>query len=542
MMIRKILKIVPAITFHLKGNIMKVIALVATLLFLTACGGGGGGSSYVAPSVVNTSYSGNTQTKTYSDGTTVTNTASSSTASYASDHVTRTTVYSYADGGNNSVVDTVNPTISTPTLTAAIYPSDWTTTGTVTAPTVSAKNNVYGDGYVSAIEDGSSSSPFAQSTLSALSITDPNKYVTSATTTYNLTWGTPDKDGPAFANLFPNASNTLSSALNYAGILVQGQTTTGPTLLKPSDDVIDAWNKGWTGKGANILAIDSFASKGGCTYANGNCHGVVVMMNTDLIAPGASKFGLDFAFASNFTGTAFDIAGTNLTSSKSINVINMSWMFTNPGGSWNCNNGCGTAPDTLTYNQGITNTATTHNNLINVLNSVTSVTNLSNFSNAVIINSAGNDNLDTKYNLTALALSGNTNVASRLLLVGALDKNGTVASPATKASYSNYAGSSSAISDRFVMANGTMPWVSGSVKINGSNFDGDYSGTSFAAPLVAGYAAVVMQKFPNLSAASTSNIILDTARTDTITGYSATIHGKGEASLSRALAPVGSLR
>ena len=164
------------------------------------------------------------------------------------------------------------------------------------------------------------------------------------------------------------------------------------------------------------------------------------------------------------------------------------------------------------------------------------------FSNAVIINAAGNDNLDTKYSLTALALSGNTNVASRLLVVGALDKNGTVASPATKASYSNYAGSNSAISDRFVMANGTMPWASGSVKINGSNFGGDYSGTSFAAPLVAGYAAIVMQKFPNLSAASTSNIILDTARTDTITGYSATIHGKGEASLSRALAPVGSLR
>lgn len=516
---------------------MKVIALVATLLFLTACGGGGGGS-YVAPSVVNTSYSGNTQTKTYSDGTTVTNTASSSTASYASDHVTRTTVYSYADGGNNSVVDTVNPTISTPTLTAAIYPSDWTTTGTVTAPTVSAKNNVYGDGYVSAIEDGSSSSPFAQSTLSALSITDPNKYVTSATTTYNLTWGTPDKDGPSYANVYPNASNTLSAAKSYAGILVEGQTTAGPTLLQPSTDVLAAWNKGWTGKGANILAIDSFANRAGCA----DCHGVVVMMNSDLIAPGASKYGLDWAFTTNFTGTAFDINGTNLTSSKAINVINMSWMFIYSANDWNCNSGCGIAPTTAVYNAGIAANATSHNNLINVLNSVTSVTNLSNFSNAVIINSAGNDNLDTKYNLTALALSGNTNVASRLLVVGALDKNGTVASPATRASYSNYAGSSSAISDRFVMANGTMPWTSGSVKIGGTNFAGDYSGTSFAAPLVAGYAAVVMQKFPNLSAASTSNIILDTARTDTITGYSATIHGKGEASLSRALAPVGSLR
>jgi hypothetical protein len=54
-----------------------------------------------------------------------------------------------------------------------------------------------------------------------------------------------------------------------------------------------------------------------------------------------------------------------------------------------------------------------------------------------------------------------------------------------------------------------------------------------------------MQKFPNLSAASTSNIILDTARTDTLSCHpscSSAIYGKGEASLSRALAPVGSLR
>ena len=286
------------------------------------------------------------------------------------------------------------------------------------------------------------------------------------------------------------------------------------------------------------MIVDNFANRAGCINGDGNCHGVIVMMNSDLIAPGASKFGLD----NRSDGTVFDINGTNLTSSRAINVINMSFDLEYTADSWSCNNGCGIAPTTDRYNSGIAATAADHNTLINILNGVTSVTNLSNFSNAVIINSAGNDNLDTKYNLTALALSGNTNVASRLLLVGALDKNGTVASPATKASYSNYAGSSSAISDRFVMANGTMPWVSGSVKINGSNFDGDYSGTSFAAPLVAGYAAVVMQKFPNLSAASTSNIILDTARTDTITGYSATIHGKGEASLSRALAPVGSLR
>jgi hypothetical protein len=523
---------------------MKFIALIATAFFLTACGGGGGGggSSYLAPSVVNTTYSGNTQTKTYSDGSTTNSVATSSTASYASDHVTRTTVYSYVDGGSNSVVDTVAPTLTVPTFTASVYSSNWTTSGTVTAPTVSAKNNVYGDGFISAIEDGSSSKPFAQSTLSALSITDPSKYVTSATTTYNLTWGTPDKDGPSYANVYPNASNTLSAAKSYAGITVSGQTTAAPTLLQPSTDVLAAWNKGWTGKDTNILTIDSFANRAGCTSANGDCHGVVVMMNTDYIAPGATKFGLDWAFTTNFTATAFDITGANLSSAKSINVVNMSWSFIYSTNNWNCNNGACTAPTSAVYDAGIASLAGAYTNLNNVLNGVTSVTNLSNLSNAVITQAAGNDNLDTKYNLNALGLSGNANVASRLLVVGALDKNGTVASPATRATYSNYAGSSTAISDRFVMANGTMPWVSGSVKINGSNFSGDYSGTSFAAPLVAGYAAVVMQKFPNLSAANTSNIILDTARIDTITGYSAAIHGKGEASLSRALAPVGSLR
>ena len=493
-------------------------------------------------------YSGNQQTivTTYGDGhtTTVTNTAIASTVSWASDHVTRTTVYTFANGGTNSVVDTVNPIVSKPTLTAAIYPSNWTTSGTVTAPSVSAKNNVYGDGHISVIEDGSSSKPFAQSTLLASSITDPSKFVSSSTTTYNLTWGTPDKDGPSFANRFPNANNTLSSALSYAGISVSGQSTVGPTLQRPSDDVIAAWNNGWTGKGTNVLLIDDYANRAGCTYANGNCHGVVTMMNTDLIAPGANKFGLDFAFTTNFTGTAFDIAGRNLTSNKPINVINMSWLFLNPGAVWNCNNGCGIAPSTGVYNAGIANTATIHNNLINVLNGVTSVPNLSNFSNAVITAAAGNDNLDSKYNLTALALSGNSSVASRLLIVGALDKNGTVASPANKAYYTNYAGSNTAISDRFVMASGTMPWSSGGVAINGSNF-GTYMGTSFAAPIVAGYAAIVMQKFPNLDAVKTSNIILDTARTDTLACHPncpISIYGKGEASLSRALAPVGNLR
>ena len=494
------------------------------------------------------SYSGSTQTivTTYGDATTstATNAAVSNVIIWASDHVTRTTTYTYADGGSNAVVATVAGTTSTPVLTASVYSSDWTTTGVVTAPSTSSVTITYGDGTVTTTQAGTTALPFDQTTLSAQSITDPSAVVASTTTTYNLTWGTPDKSGPGYALNFPNASNTLSSAPGYAGITVAGQTTTGPTLLQPSADVLAAWNSGWTGKGINILLSDSYANRSGCTSLNGNCHGVMTMMNANLSAPGATLFGLDYAFVTNFTGTAFDGNGTNLTSSKSINVINMSWGFIYSANNWNCNNGACVAPTDIVYNNGITSTATTHVNLINVLNGVTSVTNLSNFSNTVVVKSAGNDGLDTKYDLTVLALSGNSNVQSRLLIVGALDKNGTVASTASKASYTNYAGTNTVISDRFVMANGEMPWTTGSVKINGSYF-GVMQGTSFAAPLVAGYAAVLMSKFPNLNAINTSNIILDTARTDTLSctpDCSSAIYGKGEASLSRALAPVGRLR
>jgi hypothetical protein len=448
-------------------------------------------------------------------------------------------------GGGGSSPQIITASTLTPTLTQAVYPSGWTSNvSLVTAPSVSAKGTAYSDGRIDYVERGTVTLPFLQTTLSARSIDDPNAYVTSSTATYDLRWGAPDGAGPSYASVYPNASNILSGSLSYAGISVAGQGGSNPTLLKPSADVLDAWNAGWTGKGVNVLTIDNFADKSTCTYLNGNCHGVVVMMNVDYIAPGTNKYGLHYLFTNNFTGVAFDSNGVNLTSPKSIKVINMSWNFTYSTNNWNCNNGCGVPPTDAVYNAGITSHVNNYLNLNNVLNGVTNVSNLSNFANAVIVQSAGNDALDSKYNLNVLSFSGNSDVQDRLLIVGALNKNGTISSPADKASYSNFAGANASISDRFVMANGTMPWSAGGVSINGDNFS-VYSGTSFAAPLVAGYAAIVMQKFPNLDASKTSKIILDTARYDTLSCHpncDPAIYGRGEASLSRALAPVGRLR
>ncbi|WP_245466973.1 MULTISPECIES: S8 family serine peptidase [unclassified Mesorhizobium] len=63
-------------------------------------------------------------------------------------------------------------------------------------------------------------------------------------------------------------------------------------------------------------------------------------------------------------------------------------------------------------------------------------------------------------------------------------------------------------------------------------------GTSFAAPIISGYAAIIGSKFTKATPVQITNDLLNTARTDTLANYDPSIYGKGEASLSRALAPV----
>lgn len=117
----------------------------------------------------------------------------------------------------------------------------------------------------------------------------------------------------------------------------------------------------------------------------------------------------------------------------------------------------------------------------------------------------------------------------KTILVGALDK------PAGRlADYSNKAGR---YADRFVVADGRGI----------HNTEGGYvDGTSFAAPRVAGYAAIIRHKYPNLSAANTARAILDSAVWNPAWGdktpATQALYGQGEASLSRALVQAGTLR
>ena len=69
---------------------------------------------------------------------------------------------------------------------------------------------------------------------------------------------------------------------------------------------------------------------------------------------------------------------------------------------------------------------------------------------------------------------------------------------------------------------------------------GDRSGTSYSAPRVAGAAALVRQKFPNLTASQLKQVILQTATDLGVPGVDETF-GYGKLSVVNALSPQGTV-
>jgi hypothetical protein len=366
-----------------------------------------------------------------------------------------------------------------------------------------------------------------------LSITDPSAVVRSSTTDYNLTWGTPDKLGPTYASAFNqgNSSLTYPAPLTIMGNSVQGLFVgSGPTYAAPHKDVIDAWNQGWTGKGVDVVIADGFLAP--------ETHGVIVTSLVARYAIGASYFGIPLEIYSQSTTNVFFIDGTraNLQTNRNIGVINTSF-------------GAVYGNETSDAARAIKDNGYALDRLrwTNILKgSAGFVYQGINLTDAVITKAAENDAITADKESYVKAYADDSSIKDRLLVVGALafDSNGK----GFIASYSNTAGTNANVKSRFVTASGGTPFSTGDIYLNGTRVNGsDFGsvGTSFAAPRVAGYAAIIRQKFPNLNAAKTTSIILDTARYDTLScnpNCDSNIYGAGQASLSRALAPVGRLR
>ena len=109
------------------------------------------------------------------------------------------------------------------------------------------------------------------------------------------------------------------------------------------------------------------------------------------------------------------------------------------------------------------------------------------------------------------------------IIVGAVDSNNQIAS------FSDRAGT---LKDRYMVAPGVgllLPWNGGQAFL---------SGTSFSTPLVSGAAALIFQRWPNLTARDVMNILFASA-TDLGAPGVDNIYGNGLLNLAAALQPVG---
>jgi hypothetical protein len=147
---------------------------------------------------------------------------------------------------------------------------------------------------------------------------------------------------------------------------------------------------------------------------------------------------------------------------------------------------------------------------------------------AFLVSSAGNNsganpilsNMDTIDDLRAAnALNG----PGAFVIAGAVDRNNQIAS------FSNRAGTAR---DDFIVA----PGVAISAPYNGSVQT--VSGTSISAPIVAGAAAVVLQRWPSLTARQLADVLFASATDLGAPGVDA-VYGHGLLNLNAALQPVG---
>jgi len=280
-------------------------------------------------------------------------------------------------------------------------------------------------------------------------------------------------------------------------------------------EIEGAWGGGYLGQGVTITVVDDFNSPYDYWGNLENSldllrHGEWTLLQAGLIAPSATMVADEFS------------RGGGVRLASGFNVLNLSYGIYAATG-YNV--------DQLLFGR-----------------QEASIISYAENGDAVISKAAGNDatavgtgNSDGLEDYLATALIGTQSA----IFVGALDYNGTVlegVGTGTLAYYSNYAGSDTAVQEQFLVvgvASGLSRDVDG---------DGNYiyswavggtglAGTSFAAPIISGYAAILSSKFSGASPTQVASQLLSTAREDTIFGYDIEIHGQGEASIFRALAP-----
>lgn len=294
----------------------------------------------------------------------------------------------------------------------------------------------------------------------------------------------------------PDNRTGITARMFDAGVPSISNFTLPPPVLRPwmSTEVQDAWNQGYMGQGVTITVVDQFSGR---NAFNGKLessterllHGQWTSKQAGLVAPMATMNNVDFT------------SNRPVSLSSGLNVMSLSYGMIARAGFRNVYLG------------------EQANSLINYAST----------GSAVVVKAAGNDsgravntpNANFGLDYLSVALLGKPSA----IYVGALSTNGTVDRPARMASYSTIAGNNRVAQNQFLV-------------VGVDSAKTGLNGTSFAAPIVSAYSAILGSKFEAATPVQITRQLLNTARKDTVAGYNPAIHGRGEASLTRALAPV----
>ncbi|MDD9858350.1 MAG: S8 family serine peptidase [Gammaproteobacteria bacterium] len=371
-----------------------------------------------------------------------------------------------------------------------------------------------------------------------------------------------DADGNLF-DIRDSGGSVYPNGVVFLHRRLQGSPGPGEARIsvpEPPRDVRQAWRDGWTGQGVNMLIVDEFGSAATPpARVQDDRHGYTVLMSALETARGATFYALEAGIGTlrYGAGGVRNQDGTTASASTKFHVVNHSFGLLNPSPT-------GDAPTRAEVDAEVADAE--FRDLLGGRYRT---------EDAVITFAAGNNGMDTGRFADAVALATHRGTSPRVLIVGALDGYARTSNPQSQsnirtdarlASYSNRAGSNAEIQRRFLVEYGGRPYgrqaglCDAAVPVSQpcsnpqtiSLTDFDTRGTSFSAPRVAGFAALVRDKFPNLSGAHTANILLETATTLGLACHTGSarksascarnIYGQGRVDIGAALAPIGSLR
>ena len=332
---------------------------------------------------------------------------------------------------------------------------------------------------------------------------------------YDYSQGTASSESNANQAITSSAIYSLPydapNGSSYASVGVAHQTLNGGNDFVATVDTgaRTAWQSGWTGKNVKIGIADSFNSNGRV-----DSHGDWVAVVSTSVAPESTLGFQDILSNSTLVGILGDAAAAyDYFETNSYHIINNSWGIERPKRN---SNGSYSGSLYADFDDLVSQTVAAFD------------PNTPSSAQGLYIMAGGNggqycptreiQNCNWVAATTDKIRENGYAAGPRLIFVGSLEDNSN-----NLASYSYYAGD---LKEDFLVAHDDIL------------SSGDAAGTSFAAPRVAGAAAIVKQKFPNLTSSQIKQVLLQTADDLGDVGVDR-IYGYGKLNIANSLSPQG---